>query len=356
MESSALQLFDWQVPRWNALLADSSRLAHALLLGGPEGMGKRAFGQTLAARLLCEQADAAPSALPCGKCNSCNWLSAGNHPDFRVVQPEEAGAESDSEDGEQEPAVLRKLGQSAGQVRIDQIRSLDDFVYVGSHRQGNRIVLISQAETMTPQAANSLLKILEEPPASVYFIVISSQWRRLLPTLLSRCRSLIFASPDTELARRWLGTQGSTDAPTLLDLAGGAPLVALDWAEQGRLDIYRKLVATLTQRSVDPVTLAAKWAAMLKSAQEFALPQLLDAIQKWMLDLSLQRLSGQCRYHAAWRDQLADLARSVSAPALLACYNDLLKLRAVVRHPLNTQLFLEDLAARYLRALAPVKH
>lgn len=344
-----MTLFDWQKPLWQRLLADREKLPHALLLAGPEGLGKLAFARALAARLLCEQAPNEPDGMACGECPACTWLASGNHPDFRLIQPEDADQAEDAGDGVPLQAAPRKPGQ--GQIRVDQIRALEDFVFVGSHRHGNRVALISPAEVMNPAGANCLLKILEEPPSGVYFILVSSHWRRLLPTVLSRCRSLVFGRPDQAAAERWLAGQGVSAAAELLQLAGGAPLIAADWAEQGRLDAYRKVIETLAEKPVDPVAMAAKWATLLKSEQDFALAQLVEAVQKWVFDLAMLKIAGGCRYHEAWRVKLEQLAAAASGTGLMACYNDLLRIRAVARHPLNTQLFLEDMAARYLRAL-----
>ena len=328
-------------------------MPHAMLMAGPEGLGKLAFAKTLAARLLCEQLNEAdgPDGMACGHCSSCTWLVSGNHPDFRLILPEE-GDEVGEEGGEIStlPASARKPGQ--GPIRVDQIRSLADFVFIGSHRHGSRVAVIAPAEAMNPAAANALLKVLEEPPAGVYFILVSSDWRRLIPTIRSRCRSIQFGRPDPELAERWLTEKGVESAAELLRLTGGAPLLAADWAEQGRLDSCKKAIEALADKPVDPVAMSAKWSALLKGAQGFGLPQLVETVQKWVFDLILLKMSGGLRYHQNWREKLEMLAANASSTGLLACYNDLLRIRAVVRHPLNTQLFLEDLATRYLRALS----
>ena len=349
-----MNIFDWQITLWEQLLVDPEKLPHAMLFVGPEGVGKSAFAQALAARLLCEQQTERNVGIACGVCSSCIWLASGNHPDFRLVQPEdreEWGGGEDNDDTSRSSAAARKPGP--GQIRVDQIRALEDFVFVGSHRQGRRIALLAPAEMMTPAAANSLLKILEEPPSGVYFILVSSHWRRLLPTILSRCRSVVFGRPDPLTAERWLLGQGVKSAAELLELASGAPLIAADWAEQGRLDPYRKAIEVLAEKPSDPVAMAAKWSALVKSEQGFGLSQLVEAVQKWIFDLVLLKLAGRCRYHLAWRAALDRSAGTASNAGLLSCYNDLLRIKAVARHPLNTQLFLEDIAARYLRALAP---
>jgi DNA polymerase-3 subunit delta' len=352
-----MKIFDWQFPLWQQLLGEPGNLPHALLLAGPEGQGKLAFAQAMAARLLCEQQGESDgqAGMACGQCSSCTWLASGNHPDFRLVQPdeEESSAEGDAA-AESAPArtVAHKPGK--GTIGIDQIRALADFVFVGSHRRGSRVVVVSPAEAMTPSAANSLLKVLEEPPAGVYFILVSDAWRRLLPTIRSRCRTVVFGRPDPLLATQWLNAEGvkAAAADELLRLAGGAPLLAAEWAMQGRLDLYRKAIEALADKPVDPVAMAAKWSALLKGEESFGLPQLVETVQKWVFDLILLKMSGGLQYHQAWLDKLETLATRASCTNLLACYNDLLRIRAVARHPLNTQLFLEDMAARYLKAVA----
>lgn len=348
-----MNIFDWQKPLWQQLFGEPGKLPHAMLLAGPEGVGKRLFAEAMAARLLCEQPDAGGEA-GCGTCSSCTWLAAGNHPDFRRVQPEEE--EEATVEGE-ESAVVRTAARKPGKggIGVDRIRALSDFVFVGSHRHGNRVVIVSPAEAMTPAAANSLLKILEEPPASVYFILVSGAWRRLLPTIRSRCRMVMFGRPDTGLAERWLKSEGVKSGRELLDLAGGAPLLAAEWAEQGRLDAYRKVVEALADKSADPVSMAARWSVLLKGDESFAMPQLVEAVQKWVFDLIQVKMAGGLRYHQAWRDRLEPLAARATPAGLLACYGELLKIRAVARHPLNAQLFLEDMAARYLKAIAPAR-
>lgn len=348
-----MNIFEWQKPLWRQLFADTGNMPHAMLMAGPEGLGKLAFAQALAARLLCEQRNEAdgPDGMACGHCSSCTWLASGNHPDFRLILPDES--DDSGEEGDetsQLPGSARKPGQ--GPIRVNQIRALADFVFIGSHRHGSRLAIIAPAESMHPAAANALLKVLEEPPAGVYFILVSSGWRRLIPTIRSRCRSIVFGRPDPVLAEQWLTAKGVKSAAELLRLTGGAPLLAADWAEQGRLDSCKKAIEALADKPVDPVVMAVKWAALLKGTQGFGLPQLVETVQKWVFDLILLKISGGLRYHQDWRGKLEMLATKASSTGLLACYNDLLRIRAVVRHPLNTQLFLEDMATRYLRALA----
>ena len=355
----------WQNQLWRQLLSEPENLPHALLLAGPAGLGKLIFAQAMAARLLCETPIDMDDrgAVACGRCSSCGWFAAGNHPDFRMVQPEEMEDSGSSEGGDPADAGTTAVspgkaksaksasGVAAGSIRIDQIRALADFVFVGSHRHGRRIVILNPAEAMNPAAANAVLKILEEPPTSVYFILVSSSWRKLLPTIRSRCRMVAFGRPEPRLAQQWLSGENAESAGNLLQLVGGAPLLARDWVAQGHLDLYKKAIDVLADKPIDPVAMAAKWGALLKGNEFFDLPQLVEAVQKWVFDLAQLKISGSLRYHEAWRAKLVGLATTASSSALLGCYNDLLRVRAVARHPLNVQLFLEDMASRYVRAL-----
>ena len=153
---------------WSRLNARRVRLPHAMLFVGQKSIGKRALAQAFAESLLCEQPQS--DQIACGTCPSCLWLSQGNHPDFRLIQPE-ALAEGD-EQGEGEGKVDSKKKPSQ-QITIDQIRGLDDFLHVGTHRHGLRVILIHPAEAMNRSTANSLLKSLEEPAPSTLFILVS---------------------------------------------------------------------------------------------------------------------------------------------------------------------------------------
>jgi DNA polymerase III subunit delta' len=319
------------------LWAPTAGLPHALLLTGPEGIGKSVFAQALAARLLCESPAAGDA---CGTCPSCRWFASGNHPDFRYVIPE-ADVEEESGEGEKKKA--------SRQIRIDQIRALEDFVYVGGHRNGARVVVIEPAEAMNTSAENSLLKILEEPPSSVYFILVSSHWRRLLPTILSRCRVLKLPRPSAMQAREWLRTQGNSDAVKLLPLLGEAPLQALEESERGRGTILLSVLASLAEPGRDPLALAARWQAQLQLKAGGGLPMenFVRAIQIWVVDLAMKKAAGRSRFADGHLDR-----GTATTAGLLRCYNELMKFRALASHPLNPQLFLEDIAERYLRAVA----
>lgn len=314
------------------------RLPHALLLTGSEGLGKAAFGQWLAHLLLCETPKSDSSA--CGQCEACRWLAGGNHPDFRHIAPA-------SEDDEENEARDKTKKRPMGNIRIDQIRELESFVGVGSHRMGRRVALLTEADAMNNAAANSLLKILEEPPSSVYFILVSSRSRFLLPTIRSRCRVLGFSPPEPEIAARTLTEAGCEKR--YLGLAGGAPFRVTRWKVDGILDPLDRIVESLISPPGDPIVLASRWDGILKSEPAFKLEHLVEAAQRWLFDLTQEALTGQIHYHTGWARPL-NSPRADSAEALIGAWKELIQFRRSARHPLNQLLFLEGIAAEFLRA------
>jgi DNA polymerase-3 subunit delta' len=344
LQQSDIKYIEWHDSAWRQLWGTANGLPHALLLTGPEGIGKGRFALAAAARLLCESPI---ETGVCGQCPSCRWFLSENHPDFRHVIPAADVEPDDStSDGE------RKKGSR--QILIDQIRELEDFVFIGGHRNGARVVVVEPAEAMNHSAQNALLKILEEPPSSVYFILVSSQWRRLLPTIRSRCRTMALPRPSVIEAEAWLKRANEKSAAALLPLLGNAPLMAVAETERGRGSILMGVLDTLVEPGRDPLQLASRWQNQLQLKSEGGLPMeaFVQLIQKWLFDLALFKLSGRNRLGANRKGSIQQLTDKASASALIRCYNDLMKFRALASHPLNPQLFLEDVAERYLRALA----
>jgi DNA polymerase-3 subunit delta' len=105
--------------------------------------------------------------------------------------------------------------EASQQITIDQVRALDDFLHVGTHRHGARLVLLNPAEAMNRATANALLKSLEEPIASTLFILVSSEPNRLLPTIRSRCQAVPVRRPAPAVADKWLHDAGVRDAERL---------------------------------------------------------------------------------------------------------------------------------------------
>lgn len=339
-------IYSWNKDIWDRLAELSGRMPHALLLSGPPGGGKFNFAKSLSARLLCETASG--NAEACGNCPSCKWFAAGNHPDFRLIEP--GGDEAEDADTQVEATTHKKKSE---QIRINQVRALDDFLGIGTHRQGARIIIVKPAEAMNQATANALLKMLEEPSASTLFILVTNNKRRLLPTILSRCQTLNFPKPSASQALAWLRESGTSHAEDLLSHAGGMPLAAIDTAGNWeRLDGFYRDLAQLEHAG--PVVIAGRWETWLKENQdgESSVDRrtLVTWMQKWVFDLLSMKLCGLAVFHVHKLQEVRAAATRASVAALIDCYNELLRIKAVSQHPLNPRLFLEDMLSRYARA------
>jgi DNA polymerase-3 subunit delta' len=300
------------------------------LIQSGEDFGELEFAQSVAGSLLCENPQADGQA--CGRCEACAWFSLGNHPDFRLLVPESMAPET--EEGA-EPGKKR-----SEQIRIEQVRELSDFLAVGTHRAGLRVILIYPAEAMNPNTQNALLKNLEEPPPSTVFLLVTTQSDRLLPTVRSRCLKFPLAPPDAAEALRWLKKEGVEHAESALAAVGGAPLAALKakQTEGGRL----AFIDGLRRPGFDPIALA-------ESVQRVPLWDLVAWLQRWSFDLLLAQATGQVRYHPGREKPIAEIARRCEPAKVAAYLRRLAEAKALAKHPLNTRLFVEDLLLQYQR-------
>jgi DNA polymerase III subunit delta' len=341
-------ILPWHESAWRRLTRQLEGLPHALLLAGPAGQGKRRFAEAVAALLLCESPGPGPAA--CGHCVGCQLRAADNHPDLLRLVPE-ADAAADETGEAAEPAKAK-----SAQIRIDQIRELQPALTITAHRGGRRVVIVDPAEAMNVFTANALLKLLEEPPAGVVFLLVTAQPQRLLPTLRSRCQRWDFPLPEAQVVLPWLAREYPGTPAELLALVGGAPLAAAELGEQGGASLRARLVADLSGLGQgDPLRLAGQWEAWLKSKEAVAagldMPTLVSWFQRWVTDLASLRLGGRARFFPDQEDVLAARAVQLSVAAVSACYNETLALRRVAQHPLNARLMLDDMLLRYARAI-----
>ncbi|HLR86589.1 MAG TPA: DNA polymerase III subunit delta' [Wenzhouxiangella sp.] len=222
-----------KLPSWLDESADAlwqryrqQRLGHAPLVYGPEGVGKQLLGRWLAALLLCSGPD---DGQPCGRCDDCRLVQSGSHPDFLVIEPEED----------------RQV------VGVNQVRELIDGLHLTSTRDGNRVGLLPRADSMNVNAANALLKTLEEPPAGTWLILVTSKPAILPATIYSRCQPVAVRQPTHEAARTWLANACPDIAADRLEAALRfcelAPLAARDMLESGDLDTGMAVLEDLVE-------------------------------------------------------------------------------------------------------------
>ena len=311
----------WQAPIWSRFIANrrDGRIAHAYLLAGPSGVGKRQLALTMAAGLLCQSPEA---GLACGRCRSCRLRIAGSHPDWRLVEPEAQG----------------------GVLKIDAIRDLIDYSHLTSQYGDHRVVILHPAEAMNRASANALLKTLEEPPPGVVLILVSHDMAGLPVTIRSRCRIERCPLPDSAQAADWLGEQGITDAGRALAAAGGAPLAAREMAEAGHIEMLESLagdVGELLEGVRNPVELASTW----QSSGSLM-------VLTWMQRLLTTARRLQCNARDGLAMTLAPgFAKAVGGlppRRLHAIDRQLQQLRSADRQPLARELAMEALFLAWL--------
>ncbi|MGV8889862.1 MAG: DNA polymerase III subunit delta' [Pseudomonas sp.] len=237
------EAYPWQDSLWQQL-AGRKQHAHAYLLHGPAGIGKRALAERLMASLLCQRPSAQDA---CGECKSCLLLKAGSHPDNYILEPEEADKA----------------------IKVDQVRDLVSFVVQTAQMGGRKVVLIEPAESMNINAANALLKSLEEPSGDTVLLLVSHQTSRLLPTIKSRCVQQACPLPSEAMSLAWLAKAlpdcSEEERIELLTLAAGSPLAAVNLQAQGVRE-QRALVVDgvkkLLKQQQSPTQLAEGWNAI----------------------------------------------------------------------------------------------
>lgn len=217
-------------------------VAPSLLVSGQEGVGTLPFSRALQSALVCEAHSVQGFVLPCGDCRNCRLMAGGAHPDVLEVTPDEGAAV----------------------IRIDQIRAVRDFVYSRPQIARRRVLLLQPADAMNLNAANALLKTLEEPADDARIILVTAHPSRLLATIRSRCQKLPLPLPSRQVGLQWLSEQGLSPeiAATVLEQAHGAPLKALEDARSGQheqrqqvLDEWRAFLAGTR----DAFSLAEEW-------------------------------------------------------------------------------------------------
>lgn len=305
----------WHAEHWSRLQSRRQRgaLAHALLVCGAAGLGKRAFVQRFVNGLMCEQpldGDA------CGHCRRCLLRAAGSHPDLVKLT-----------------FGLRKDGVQRSEIVVDQVRELSVRLAMSSQFGGWQVALIDPADAMNPAAGNALLKTLEEPAAQTMLVLIADAPWRLPQTIRSRCQRIEFQLPDTATAMAWLRDQGVADAAAALAAAGGNPGLAAAWATEGALERRREV-------RKDLAALAA------------GRGQAMDVVKRWLDNEPAQRLwfaaqAAADEMRAQATSTAGPLASALDAEGLDHWYGAVNRTRESLRGPLRADLLLLELLAQW---------
>lgn len=262
MLPKSLELLPAHTEQWAQLQKNLTKqcLPHALLLIAPQHGAVVDFADRMAAAILCFHENR-----PCGECKSCHLFKLNEHPDLCYLQPEKAG----------------------GIIKIDQIREMQTLLFTTPQLGNNRVISIHPAEKMNVAAANALLKLLEEPPAGIFFILLAEQISTIPPTILSRCQ--LWRFPATEVLHSdylSLGEGYATDSGRAM-LFSQLPAIIQD------------LLALKTNK-ISVCSLAAKWLGY----EINDLLWLIYLINAQMIDYRL----GHCQHEKSWTQALQQLA------------------------------------------------
>ncbi len=353
------EILPWHRDCWADLVGKIDMLPHAMILAGDSGTGRVNFAVCLAAALLCS----ATEGRPCGCCTNCNFFSASTHPDLHVISSEAACATTselirnygrrylDQEPGKTTRKNLR------GSISIAQSRAMVEAVNQRPHIASAKAFVIFPAEKLTLGAANALLKILEEPPPSTFFVLVGSTQSNLLPTISSRCQNYPLTAPADEQAAKWLVEQGVApqDIEVALSLHRGKPFLALEYARSGNSSNVSQLIEgvfkLLAQRNRSVVATAAM-------ALKFGESESLLRLQQFAYDLIRLNLNPASKRHmnfASFSEDILQLAERVDVRKMMDASDRIGMMRMqLAAGSIDKSLAMEDALIRLKSALHEV--
>ncbi|CAM3228638.1 DNA polymerase III subunit delta' [Sporolactobacillus spathodeae] len=301
-------------------------LAHAYLFEGPRGTGKRDTALMLAQMLFCEAAEA---FRPCGECRNCRRIASGNHPDVVWIRPEE----------------------NAQTIKKEQVAFLlREFAYHGVE-SAHKVFILEEAEKLTVQAENSLLKFIEEPNPGTLAILVTSQIHQLLDTIVSRCQVLTFVPlSDKDLAER-LVVDGQPRQ--LASLAAGLThnyQSAVDLCHEQWFADAHSLVLQLTQRlqsSSEPILpfIYDKFYPLFNDMPRMTTG--LDLLLLWYRDLlNLQLNRSENLFYAPVRETLERQMMALTTDQIVQFIEMILEARKQLNAHVNGLSVMERLMAQ----------
>jgi len=324
-----MSLSPWLVEPWRQLQARRAegRLPHALLIAAPPGIGKRVLADALQASLLCETPQS--EGFACGRCRGCVLFTGGAHADAIRVS-----------------FGLRDDGKPRSEIVVEQIRELCARFAQTSARGGWRVAVIDPANALNHNAANALLKTLEEPEPNVLMILVADDIGRLPATILSRCQRVVIAPPPRAQARAWLLAQGA--APDAVDealaLSDGNPGEALRLATPASRKLIAGLVADIATVAGggELAPIAARWNDEDAALRLRTLARLITAAMR----------PGAASASAELGDMAALVAKA-DVQRLSEGWDRLNWARTQIETPLRSDLLILDVLGRLRAALRP---
>ena len=303
----------------------NATLPHALIFSGIAGIGKRTVAKAVAMALNCKKS--AHGTNPCGHCQSCRQIIADSHPDVIMI------------------------ASQGNYLRIDQIRKLLNTLALKPFTAEHRVVIISDSQAMNKEAANALLKVLEEPPSNTILILTTLQTSDLLPTIVSRCRNIRF-NPLTsdDIVALLVETEGVDERfiNTAAALSVGSftkakRLSTSHWREQRNWLLRSAGLVHSANTGQRSMALALTFAAQLSQKKE-QITELLELLKTWIRDLSIWPYRPQSVINSDYDEELALTRSNMDDEQLLCLWNAVEKAEKNIAAKANMRLTLDVMA------------
>ena len=301
-------------------------IPHALLFYGVNGVGKRAAAKLFSMALNClgQRSGLRQTDLLCGFCRSCGKIESGNHPDVITIKP------------------------SGAFIRIAQIRELLETLSLKPYEAKTRVVVISDAHAMNPEAANALLKMLEEPPDHTIFVLTTEQLFDLLPTVVSRCQQIRFKPISCENLKQLLMDKHSLapDAAHLIAaMANGSLTKAVQMSQSNWIIKRNWLIGEMESLTTKPIGLLMIFAEKL-SKDKVALMDALDIMMTWLRDVLIYKFSPQKIMNTDLARRIQYASEHFSTDSLLLKIKHLQQSQRDIRGNANLRVTLDALVVR----------
>jgi DNA polymerase-3 subunit delta' len=300
---------------------DNERIPHALIVSGQEGVGKLLLAEQISHLLLCDNPD---NHQACALCHACKLIKAGTHPDFIAISPEEEGKS----------------------ISIDRIRSLEQTLTLKPHYAKYRVVLINPAHKLNRNAANALLKTLEEPGENSLFLLVTEQLESLPATIRSRCQTVHVPTPEENESILWLKERlPNKNVTRLIKISAGSPLNAIALSEnevEKDYELLESLWTGLIAGKIDPVSAVSK-------TEKINLQSVLEWTTRWVMEL-IQAQFKISQHEENMTDEenmtesnnaLKDLEGGLNLRQLFNLLEQLFQAKRLLGSSVNKQLMLE---------------
>lgn len=299
---------------------ENNRVSHAYILNGERGSGKKMLANLFAMTLLCETGDNEP----CGKCHSCKQAESGNHPD-----------------------IIRVTHEKPNSISVDDIRTqVNNTVDIKPYQGPYKVYIIPQADMMTPQAQNAILKTIEEPPSYAVFLLLTENAETLLPTINSRCVMLKLRNIKDTLIKKYLMENleiPDYKADMCTAFAQGNMGRAIMLANSDHFNEIREeavqLLKHISEMELNEIVAAVKNISVYK----LEITDYLDIIMIWYRDVLLYKATKEID-KVVFKDQLQSIkeqARKSSYEGIELILESLEKAKARLKTNVNFDLVME---------------